>query len=126
MEFYERKKKVHVGKLCFYFCRMLGLFFEKDFYKKKNLSTISSECQIVWIQIWVQIVFKSFQQTTIAGKEFIIMTENLCDKYHFSINCPRFFLPKFFLDHTRKVEIENVNKIDEILATNGNRNHCFY
>ena len=46
----------------------------------KNLSVISVECQAVWIQImpdvfsgliWVQIVCKDYQQTTLISKEFI-------------------------------------------------------
>ena len=43
-------------------------------------SEISEECQAVWIQImpvgliWVQIVCKGYQQTTLVSKEF--MTTN--------------------------------------------------
>ena len=49
-------------------------------FSKKNLSGISVECQTVLIQImsvvllgliWVQIVCKGYQQTTLVSKEFM-------------------------------------------------------
>ena len=62
-------------------CRLLIFFFKIDF--RKIISGIPSECQRVWIQIrpdktsgliWVQTVSKSYQQTTVVGKELIIIT----------------------------------------------------
>ena len=50
------------------------------FFFLKNLSAISVECQAVWIKImpnvlssliWVQIVCKGYQQTTLVSKEFM-------------------------------------------------------
>ena len=52
-------------------------FFQNQLFRK-ILSGIPSECQIAWIQIrpnvllgltWVQTVCKSYQQTTLGGKE---------------------------------------------------------
>ena len=49
-------------------------------FSKNDLSGISVECQVVWIQImpdilsgliWVQIVCKGNQQTTLVSKEFM-------------------------------------------------------
>ena len=52
----------------------------------KNLSGISVECQAVWIQImpdvlssliWVQIVCKGYQQTTLVSKEFMTTVKQI-------------------------------------------------
>ena len=59
------------------FCRLL-IFFQNQLFRK-ILSGIPLACQTVWIQIrpdilfgliWVQTVCKSYQQTTLIGKEF--------------------------------------------------------
>ena len=62
------------------------VFFSKSvccwIFSKKNLSGVLVECQTVWIHImpdvlsgliWVQIVCKGYQQTTLVhvGKEFM-------------------------------------------------------
>ena len=50
------------------------------FFSEKSLGDLSVECQAVWIQImpdvmpgliWIQIVCKGYQQTTLVGKEFM-------------------------------------------------------
>ena len=60
------------------FCRLLKIKF--NFFEKKNLSGIRSECQTVWIQIsnevllgmiWVQTVCKSYQQTILGDKKLM-------------------------------------------------------
>ena len=72
-------KSMPTGKLCM----LLGAFlspadFEKNQLFRKILSGIKSECQTVWIEIrshvlsgliWVQTVYKGYQQTTLEGKE---------------------------------------------------------
>ena len=61
------------------------IFFQNQFvscccFFQNDLSGISVECQVVWIQImpdflsgliWVQIVRKGNQQTTLASNEFM-------------------------------------------------------
>ena len=61
-------------------------FLSKSFFFKKILSGIPSECQTDWILIrpdilsgliWVQTVYKGFQQTTVGGKD--LNTDQLLD-----------------------------------------------
>ena len=61
---------------CWFFVVVVVLLF----FQKKSLSGISVECQTVWIQImpdvlssliWVQIVCKHYQQTTLVSNEFM-------------------------------------------------------
>ena len=49
------------GNFSWLFCHLL-IFFKTNFYKK--LFQEHSECQMVWIQIWVQTIGKGYQQTT--------------------------------------------------------------
>ena len=69
---------LHAWLLSMLFCRLLKIY--KIIFYKKILSGTLSECQTVRIQIrpdkvsgliWIQIVCKGYQQTTIARKELI-------------------------------------------------------
>ena len=55
--------------------RSKGQMLKFNYFLKKS-SGIPNECQTVWIQIrtdvgliWVQTVYKGYQQTTLVGKE---------------------------------------------------------
>ena len=54
-----------LGKICmlFYLFIVCGFFFF-NFFFQNYLSGIPSECQTIWIQIWVQTVCKGYQQMT--------------------------------------------------------------
>ena len=41
---------LHAGKFFMIFCR-LPFFFQNELFQK-HISGVSSECKIVWIQIW--------------------------------------------------------------------------
>ena len=60
------------------FCRLQIFFSKSTFSGKKFRNRIRSECQTFWTQIsidiltgldWVQMVRKSYQQTTLGDKE---------------------------------------------------------
>ena len=66
------------GKFCVFFCCLLRFFSKSTFLK--NSCKIPSECQTVWVQIrpdvlsgliWVQIVFKWYQQMALVDKKLI-------------------------------------------------------
>ena len=72
-------------------CQTVWIQIRPDILFKRFLSEIPSECQTVWIQIrpdimsgliWVQTVYKGYQQTRLAGKGLRteIKDESLCQQ----------------------------------------------
>ena len=66
------------------FFSSVDFILKLNFFSKKNLSGIPSECQTVWIQIrpdvlsgliWIQTVCKGYQQTTLKLYFMISLVE---------------------------------------------------